>query len=205
MATAPRVGIFGGAFDPPHLAHVALAQAAVDQLNLDVLRVIPTGQAWHKSRPLSAPAHRLAMARLAFEREARVVVDDRETRRTGPSYTIDTLREITASEPGVELFLLIGGDQARALPTWHEWQAMLQYATICIAERPETQRPGIVSESYPWLRDSFKRQFVALEMPSSSISATDIRRRVATNGDVTPLVGVEVARYIAHHHLYTSD
>ena len=88
---APRIGIFGSAFDPPHNAHVALALAALAQLALDHLLVFPTGQAWHKTRPLSGAAHRLAMARLAFDGMERVSVDDRELRRTGPTYTFDTL------------------------------------------------------------------------------------------------------------------
>jgi len=82
--------MFGGAFDPPHLAHRALAQAAIEQLQLDVLRVLPTGQAWHKSRPLTAASHRLAMSRLAFDGLPQVRLDDREIRRAGPSYTLDT-------------------------------------------------------------------------------------------------------------------
>ncbi|MGI9153494.1 MAG: nicotinate-nicotinamide nucleotide adenylyltransferase, partial [Rubrivivax sp.] len=86
--------MFGGAFDPPHLAHVALALAAVEQLQLDELRIFPTGQAWHKSQALSAPEHRLAMARLAFASVPRTVIDERDLRRSGPTYTIDTRREL---------------------------------------------------------------------------------------------------------------
>ena len=78
-----RLGVFGGAFDPPHRAHLALVHAALAQFGLDELRVLPTGQAWHKARPLSAAAHRVAMARLTFEHMPQVVVDDRETRREG--------------------------------------------------------------------------------------------------------------------------
>ena len=80
-----RIGVFGGAFDPPHNAHVALAQAALEQFGLDMLYVIPTGQAWHKARVLSAPEHRLAMTRLAFAGMPRVRVDERELQRAGPS------------------------------------------------------------------------------------------------------------------------
>ena len=89
-----RLGMFGGAFDPPHNAHVTLAGVAVDQLALDELRIFPTGQAWHKARPLSPSVHRLAMARLAFQGLPRVVVDPRELEREGPTYTVDTLFEI---------------------------------------------------------------------------------------------------------------
>ena len=91
-AQAKRIGVFGGAFDPPHLAHMALVKTAVADLQLDELRVIPTGQAWHKPRALSPAHHRLAMAQLAFADLPNVLVDPRETQRVGPSYTVDTLR-----------------------------------------------------------------------------------------------------------------
>ena len=107
-AAGPRVGVFGGAFDPPHIAHVALARAAVEQLQLDELRIFPTGQAWHKAQTLSAPEHRLAMARIAFADVPRAVIDDRELRRPGPTYTIDTLRELMAERPQAQLFLASG-------------------------------------------------------------------------------------------------
>ena len=91
-----KVGLFGGAFDPPHRTHVAVAQAAVEQLHLDVLHVVPTGHAWHKQRPLTAAQHRLEMCRLAFADVNRAMVDGRETCRSGPTYTIDTLQELQA-------------------------------------------------------------------------------------------------------------
>ena len=113
-----RIGLFGGAFDPPHDAHLALARAAIDQLALDRLHVLPTGDAWHKSRPLSPGADRLAMCRLAFADLPRVRVDDRELRRDGATYTIDTLAELHAEEPAAQLFLVIGADQAAAFHRW---------------------------------------------------------------------------------------
>jgi nicotinate-nucleotide adenylyltransferase len=106
------VGVFGGAFDPPHIAHIALAQAALEQLQLDELRVVPTGQAWHKSRTLTPAVHRLEMTRLAFAAMDRVVVDARETLRSGPSFTVDTLAELSSELPAARLFLVIGEDQA---------------------------------------------------------------------------------------------
>ena len=128
-----RLGVFGGAFDPPHLAHVALARAAVEQLRLDELRVLPTGQAWHKARSLSAAEDRLAMAREAFGQVPRAVVDDRELRRAGPTYTIDTLRQLKAEFPQAQLMLVIGADQAEALHSWRECEQILKLATVAVA------------------------------------------------------------------------
>ncbi len=201
MASAQRIGIFGGAFDPPHLTHAALVNLAVTQLQLDRLVVIPTGQAWHKTRALSPSSNRLAMAGLAFSGIPKVEVDDREIRREGPSYTVETLLEIQKENPGAELFLLIGGDQAHALSSWHRWHEIVQIATICVAERIDSTRAnaGFLPPTV------VKSRFLRLEMPPSDISATEIRARIAKHEDISPLVGGRVARYIAQHHLYLHD
>lgn len=195
---AKRIGVFGGAFDPPHAAHVALVRAAVAQLQLDELRVIPTGQAWHKTRALSAPHHRLAMTQLAFSDLPRVVVDPREIQRTGPTYTVDTLRELKALWPDAGLFLIIGEDQARALTTWHEWQEVLQLAIICVAEREDLTgaTPRFIAQK------SHESRFRRLQAPAMPVSATEIRARIAAHQCVEPLVFEPVARYIDDHHLY---
>lgn len=196
-----RMGVFGGAFDPPHRGHVALAQTALQQLQLDVLHAIPTGQAWHKSRDLTAGEHRLAMTRLAFEGIDRVQVDAREIARSGPSYTVDTLTELQAAYPQAQLYLLVGEDQAQALPTWHRWQALVRLAIICVAARADhtgaTGQFDALKSLLPDLR--------ILKMPPLAISATDIRRRLAHHENVIPLVFEPVARYIDHHHLYQAS
>jgi len=193
-----RIGILGGAFDPPHLAHLALARAAIEQLQLDQLRIIPTGQAWHKPRTLTEASYRLAMAQLAFAELPQAQVDARETRRGGPSYTVDTLRELHAEVAGAQLFLIIGADQAQALTTWHAWQEILQSATICVADRPHSTGAGAVFDAEMAHPD----RFFHLQMPAMALSATDIRSAISTHQNVTALVGESVARYIAAHHLY---
>jgi nicotinate-nucleotide adenylyltransferase len=198
LTTSAGLGVFGGAFDPPHNAHVALIAAAVGQLGLKTLRVFPTGDAWHKPRALSSPAHRLAMARLAFGGMPGVVVDDREIRRDGPTYTVDTLHELRAEQPDAELVLVIGEDQALALTRWHAYEEILRSAIICIAERahPSGTKPGFDPSQLP------QGRFVRLKLPAMSVSATEIRARVAAHQGIAPLVPDPVARYIAQHHLY---
>jgi nicotinate-nucleotide adenylyltransferase len=195
-----RIAVFGGAFDPPHQAHRALVEAALDQLHLDQLRVIPTGQAWHKSRPLSAVEHRLAMARLAFSDLAQVVVDPRETLRSGPTYTVDTLRELHAEFPGAEFHLVIGQDQAAALQTWRDWETVIRLAIICVAARPDlagSERPFVPPAA-------LGQRFRQLNFPHLPVSATEIRQLFASGQGVVPLVCDAVARYIVDHHLYRS-
>jgi nicotinate-nucleotide adenylyltransferase len=190
--------MFGGSFDPPHRAHVALARAAVEQLGLDELRVLPTGQAWHKARALSDASHRLDMARLAFADVPRAVVDARELRRTGPTYTVDTLCELAQESPGVELLLVIGADQAEALHGWRDSARIPELATIAIAERARpAQSPVPFDASHVpgghWL---------PVELPAMPVSATEVRERVAAGQGIAHLVPDPVASYIARHHLY---
>ena len=193
-----RLGMLGGAFDPPHRAHYALAQAAIDQLQLDQLQVIPTGQAWHKARGLTAVEHRLAMCELGFAGLDCAVIDPRETLRSGPTYTWDTLSELHLEFPAAQLFLVLGEDQARAFTTWHRWEAIAKLAIICVAARTDESRAigGFSTESAP------KPPFQRLELPLLPLSATDIRQRVASHKSVSPLVFDSVARYIEQHHLY---
>jgi nicotinate-nucleotide adenylyltransferase len=201
MALKPdfRLGLFGGAFDPPHNAHVTLATAAVAQLGLDQLRIFPTGQAWHKSRGLSPPEQRLAMARLAFGDLPATVVDDREIRRAGPTYTVDTLRELHAEFPQVRLVLVMGADQANALTSWHEWEEILRLAIISIADRAPAA--GQTAPPAPWTRLPGTR-LEPLSLPLLDVSATRIRAQAAIGGDIGALVPAPVARYIEQHHLY---
>jgi len=196
--TLKKLGMFGGAFDPPHLAHRALAEAALDQLQLDELRVLPTGQAWHKTRPLTDAAHRLAMSRLAFEGLARVVLDEREIRRAGPSYTLDTLRELHAEHPQAELYLVMGKDQADVLPTWRHWEEIVRLAIICVADRDALTGQETRFVPPPEMAGRFRK----IHMPAMDISATGIRARVASHQGIAPLVSPAVARYIEDNHLY---
>lgn len=195
-----RIGMFGGAFDPPHIGHVALARAAVEQLRLDQLRVFPTGQAWHKSRELSPAADRLAMARLAFAEVPCAFVDDRELHRSGPTYTVDTLRELRAEFPNAVLLLVIGADQAEALHSWREGAEIARLATISIAARA---RPVNAAGAFdPSNLPPGPRE--AVELPPIPVSSTDIRRRAAAGQGISQLVPPRVASYIDQHHLYSA-
>lgn len=198
-AASPQcIGVLGGAFDPPHVVHVALAQAACAQLHLDALHVIPTGDAWHKSRTLTAAEHRVAMARLAFADVPQAVIDTCEIERSGPSYTVDTLRELKAKYPEAQLYLIMGEDQARLLATWREWEEVVRLAIICVAARaPSAGEIGVFGTDFPPGVEVHR-----IDMPVSALSATQIRTQLATQQSAGPLVFDSVARYIALHHLY---
>lgn len=196
--------MFGGAFDPPHNAHIALAQAALVQFGLDRLYVVPTGQAWHKARALSAAGHRLAMTRLAFEDMPHVMVDDREIQRAGPTFTIDTLQALQAENPQAQIYLFIGADQFAAFRKWHRWQDILEIAIICIADRTQSVLSQVQFDAYAGNND----RIFKLELPLMPVSATQIRQRIASGGAtaaaIAQLVPEPVARYIALNQLYRS-
>jgi nicotinate-nucleotide adenylyltransferase len=192
-----RVGMFGGAFDPPHRAHVALARAALQQLALQRLYVFPTGDAWHKPRTLSPAQDRLAMTRLAFADLEGVEVDDRELRRAGATYSIDTLHELQAEHPGAQLFLLIGEDQAAGFTRWHAWQEIVRLAVLCVAARG-------TGEGLAQLQALPGARVQVLQWPQMPESATDIRARLTQGQDMAEVVGPAIASYIESHHLYRS-
>lgn len=210
MDTRERIGLFGSAFDPPHLGHQAVLDAAFAQLQLSQVVVLPTGEAWHKPRPLSDAQHRLAMARLAFADQPRVQLDAREMQRSGPSYTIDTLLALKDEQPSAVWVLLIGDDQAMAFDRWHRWQELLALAEVHVATRPSAL-PSAASEAAPRStsaahpaspQPAWPAGLKALPMPPVAISATQIRALAARGQPLDGLVAPAVAGYIAAHHLY---
>ncbi|WP_300654174.1 nicotinate (nicotinamide) nucleotide adenylyltransferase [Hydrogenophaga sp.] len=206
-ASPRRVGMFGGAFDPPHWAHRALAETALQQLGLDALHILPTGHAWHKTRVLSPAADRVAMCRLAFDDLARVKIDEREIHREGPSYTADTLCELAQEYPGAQLFLILGADQLLAFRTWVRWQEVLELATLAVANRATNiGADAPLDQAVETDLSRVDLPFERLDMPLKNISATAVRARLGQAAQSTAalevLVPEAVAGYISTHHLY---
>ena len=192
--TSRRIGLFGGTFDPPHNAHVALATLALHELALDELRWIPAGQPWQKERIITPAAQREAMVRLAMGDEPRFVLERCEILRRGPSFTLDTVRELQDALPGAEWFLVIGQDQYAGLHTWRDWRELLARVTLAVANRP-----GVAVEPHADVKRVAHR---AVPLAMLDIASTDIRARVAAGQDIASLVPVSVARYIEANHLY---
>ena len=198
----------GGSFDPVHQAHVALAELALRTLALDEVRWVPVGQPWQKARQLAAPEHRLAMVRAATAHEPRFVVDDTELRRSGPSYTLDTVTELQADQPEAHWWLIIGQDQCANLPTWHGWQALLQRVSLAVSGRGDAPLavPQRVAEALAGPSAAPQPRLQRLELPPMSVSSTAIRHHLSAGGsplELTPgLVAPAIASYIADHHLY---
>jgi nicotinate-nucleotide adenylyltransferase len=189
-----RVGVFGGSFDPVHDAHVALATLALEQLQLDEVRWIPVCKSSQKARKLAPAADRETMVRLAIAGEPRFVLDRVELRRGGVSYTLDTVRELAAAEPGNEWVLILGQDQYAALHTWRDWRELVSRVTLAVANRPDA-----VAAINPQIA-GVPHQMV--QLPMMDISSTEIRRRVAAGESIASLVPAAVASYIERHGLY---
>ncbi len=194
-ADVPRVGLFGGSFDPVHIAHVALARAALERLNVDEVRWIPVGTAWQKDPADAGPADREAMVRIATEGEPRFVLDRTELRRKGLSYTLDTVREKVAAYPGTRFVLLLGQDQYASIHTWRDWRELLSLVELGIADRPDA--PTAANPAVQAFPHSVTR--LALDC---DVSSTEIRRRLATGESIAGMVPDGVARYIAQRGLY---
>lgn len=210
-----RIGLLGGTFDPPHRAHVALARQALRELQLDEVWWIPAGDPWQKrgTRTISPASDRLEMVRRAVKGEPRFRVEDLECRREGPSYAIDTVRELQRAHPGVDWIWILGEDAYRGLPTWKAFPALAAAVSFAVARRGLDETPASAERdatlpasganlgplpSFPGVRAT------ALDMPPDAASSTAIRATAAAGADLSVWLHHEVARYIDLMRLYNS-
>jgi len=184
----------GGSFDPIHHGHLIVAAEAARALDLAEVRFVPVReQPFKRGRLRASPEDRLAMLRLAVAGVAGFVADDRECRRLGPSYTVDTLRELRADLPGTTLCLLLGSDAAQDFPAWRDASDIQTIATVIILTRPGTPIPD-------WAVG-----VAQVPVPAIDISATGIRDRVRAGESIRYLVPEAVAAYIAERRLYVDE
>jgi nicotinate-nucleotide adenylyltransferase len=198
MSARPRIGLLGGSFDPPHLAHRALGRLAQQTLALDELRWLPAGAPWQKAGRALAPApDRLAMLAALLAGEPGTVIDERELRRDGLTYTIDTVRELQAEQPQADWFLILGQDQYARFDTWRDWRELLQRMSLAVAARAgQAPRAPAALAATP-------HRCVTLELAPLAISASGIRDLLAAGKPVQAWVGDAVAHYIDQHQLYS--
>ena len=195
-----RVGLLGGTFNPPHLGHLVCAQEAYLQLGLERVLWIPARMPPHKAVD-DEPGieHRSELCRLAMDGDERFALCDLESRRDGPSYTVDTLEELHSQMPDSEFFLIVGADVAAGFAGWQEPRRVLELATVAVAERPGTSR-AVVEDVLGRLADGSRSCF--FEMPEIGISSTMLRSRVRAGESTRYLMPDAVRRYIDQHHIY---
>lgn len=201
---ATGIGVLGGSFNPPHQTHVRLARAALARLPIRELRVVPSGEHPHKrGGDLASAAHRLAMCRLAFAGVPGVVVDDRELRRQGPSFTVDTLAELRGEFPEATLYFLVGSDNLPLLPSWHQHHRLLALATI--VTYPRAGHPVDAHALADLDLTAAERQALlanVLDAPADHVSASELRARWRAGERNLPDLPAAVARYLERHHVY---
>lgn len=197
-----RVGIYGGTFSPPHNGHVAAARAFMEQMWLDFLYVIPTALPPHKEMECAvSSAHRLEMSRLAFEGIDGICVSDMEIRRGGISYTVDTLRALSA--PDRRLFLLCGTDMVLTLDEWREPQEIFRlcYPTYVRREADPALDARLVAKISQY-KEAYGKVVRRIVTQPLEISSSMVRERLRTGASVSELLPPAVEKYIADNHLY---
>ena len=196
----PSLGILGGTFNPPHVAHLVAAREAREQLGLARVMLMPVAAPPHKPLPEDpGPEVRLELSRLAAAGDEGLEVSDIEVRRGGASYTVATLEELHAKRPEDELTFIAGGDMAASLPEWREPERVLELARFAVAEREGAEREEI-ERLTAGLRGH--ERIVFFEMPRLEVSSSEVRARVAAGRPIDELVPAAVAAYIDEHGLY---
>jgi nicotinate-nucleotide adenylyltransferase len=190
-----RLGILGGTFDPPHIAHLIAGELAVEQFALDQLLFIPANIPPHKiGHEIASSDDRYAMAELATQGNPRFAVSDIEIIRQGNSYMIDTIHELRKAFEPTALYLFIGLDNLAIFESWHKWEEIFEQCEVVVMARPSHQLDRIT----PKLRDRVKFRAI----PLMEISSTDIRERIHNGKSVRYMVPESVRSYIVEHKLY---
>lgn len=194
-----RLGMLGGTFDPVHIGHLILGEAAREELGLDRVIFVPTGHPWRKpDREITPAADRVEMLRMAVAGNPYFEVSMLEVEREGSSYSEVTLAALRDANPGAEMFFILGRDALADLPNWHDPSAVVSLATLVVASRGDDI--SSVSEDSALAR--LNARIVSLKMPVIGISATDIRRRVHDGLSILYQSPDAVAAYIESHRLY---
>ena len=190
----PRVGVMGGTFDPIHHGHLVAASEVQQVFDLDEVVFVPTGQPWMKEG-VSSPEHRYEMTVIATASNPRFTVSRVDVDREGPTYTIDTLRDLRAQRPDADLFFISGADAVAQILEWRDVGDIWELAHFVAVSRPghPLNVRGLPSEGVS-----------SLEVPALAISSTDCRQRVDRGHPVWYLVPDGVVQYISKHHLYRS-
>jgi nicotinate-nucleotide adenylyltransferase len=202
-----RIGVFGGTFDPVHVAHLIMAEQCREQGRLDQVWFVPAARPPHKEgRPRTPFAQRVEMLALAIAGQPAFRVEELEKDRPGPSYTADTLAELHRRHPEVALFLLVGSDTLADLPHWHEPMRVLETAGLLIWPRPNSPVPPVEAlRAGLNLPPSLPRDYQVMHGPLIDISSSDLRLRAREGRSLRYLVARAVECYIREKHLYRPE
>ncbi len=197
-----RIGIYGGAFNPPHIGHIRAAEYAVGAMELDMLLVIPSGASPHKPLPADSarPQQRIEMMELALQGKSKIQVSDIELRRAGPSYTCDTVQQVKALYPEAELLLFMGTDMFLSFDTWRNPEKILECVSLAVFYRGEPEEKQAVEEKKVFFEEQGAKVYL-VENPVTEISSTDLRRLLVFDCG-KPFLLPEISEYISYYGLY---
>lgn len=211
--THKAIGILGGTFDPIHLGHLRMALELYEALDLAKVHITPCYRPVHRKLPVASPDQRFKMVECAVLKEKALVADDREIRRKGPSYTMDTLLEMRNEMPDTPFCLLVGIDAFLGMPSWHRFMEILNYAHIIVAHRPHYHLPktGLIAdlmkerlqEEIAYIHENLAGGILFRPITSLEISATDIRKQIAMGRNPRYLLPDGVYDYIKQHGTYS--
>jgi nicotinate-nucleotide adenylyltransferase len=199
-----RIGVFGGTFDPVHLAHLILAEQCREQGRLDQVLFVPAARPPHKQGIELTPfAQRVEMLSLAISGQPAFRIDELEKDRPGPSYTVQTLEQIQQRQPNAELFLLVGGDTLRDLPLWYQPATIVARATLLVTARPGTDLPTVEElRAQMKLGAGVPLRVEMVPIPLIGIASSDLRQRVRDGRSIRFQVPRAVEAYIRDKQLY---
>lgn len=192
-----RIGLLGGSFDPVHLSHLDLANAALSALCLDQVQWLPAAQPWQKTSLGASAEHRIAMLNLALENQEKMIVNTAEIDRGGATYTYDTVSQLAKN---AHYFWLLGSDQLQNFCSWYRWKQILNHVDLAVAQRPASSIKA-PQELADYLQQQNKSLY-HIPFTPSEISATLIRERLQQHQPVASYLPEPVMRYIKQHHLY---
>ena len=203
-AAGRRIGILGGTFDPPHLGHLLIAETARVALGLESVLFVPAGEPWLKSGQRITPAaHRLRMVQLAIADNPDFGVSDCEVRRSGATYTVDTLRELRRDYcPATELYFIVGSDVLDQFHRWKEPDGILRLCRLAVIERPGGPADGIATLAGRFPDEVAAGAVVSVAGPRVDFSASELRRILAAGLSTRYQIPDAVAAYISEHGLY---
>ena len=201
---APRIGILGGTFDPPHLGHLLIAETARVALALETVLFLPAGEPWLKSGQRVTPAgHRLRMVQLAVAGNPGFRVCDCEVRRRGPTYTVATLRQLRAQfPPAADFYFIVGSDVLAQFHRWQEPERILELCRLAVIERPGGPPDGIAALAERFPPAAAAGALVSVPGPRVDFSASELRRILAAGQSARYRIPDAVMDYIKEHKLY---
>lgn len=196
-----KVAVIGGAFDPIHYGHLAAAQTVYENFYVDRVVLMPLGDAPHKNMSSTTADERFKMVMAAVSDNPAFAVSDMEIRRSGKTYTVDTVEQIKSINPNIDIYFVMGADELESIDTWRQPQKIFSLCRVIAVSRPGYNTEGLIRK-IDEVKKKYKGEAYFLEIPSLDISSSDLRKKIKDGKSVKYLMPKEAEKYIIEHDLY---